>query len=64
NSLPRVKASIAGLLLLLQPALSFVWDVLIFNRYTTLLNWTGVVLGLAAIYLGMSTSRTSGRWKS
>ncbi|MEE4167267.1 MAG: DMT family transporter, partial [Desulfocapsaceae bacterium] len=39
NSLPRVKASIAGLLLLLQPALSFVWDVLIFNRYTTLLNW-------------------------
>ena len=57
NSLPKVKASIAGLLLLLQPALSFVWDVLIFNRYTTLLNWTGVAVVLVAIYLGMSSSR-------
>ena len=57
NSLPRVIPSIAGLLLLLQPALSFIWDVLLFDRYTTLLNWIGVGLVLAAIYLGMSSSR-------
>ncbi len=61
GSLPRTRASIAGLLLLLQPALSFVWDVLIFSRYTTLLNWTGVTLVLAAIYLGMSSTRKTGR---
>ena len=61
SSLPRTRASIAGLLLLLQPALSFVWDVLIFKRYTTLLNWTGVALVLAAIYLGMSSTRKAGR---
>ena len=57
NSLPRVIPSIAGLLLLLQPALSFIWDVLLFDRYTTLVNWVGVGLVLAAIYLGMSSSR-------
>ena len=61
NSLPRIRASIAGLLLLLQPALSFVWDVLLFKRYTTLLNWTGVALVLMAIYLGMSSTRKAGR---
>jgi drug/metabolite transporter (DMT)-like permease len=57
TNLPKVIPSIAGLLLLLQPALAFVWDVLLFNRYTTLLNWGGVALVLAAIYLGMTGSR-------
>jgi len=58
NSLPRVVPSIAGLLLLLQPALAFIWDVLIFNRHTTAFNWVGVVLVLIAIYLGMGNSGT------
>jgi drug/metabolite transporter (DMT)-like permease len=58
NSLPRIDASRAGLILLLQPALSFFWDVLFFNRQTGIAGWAGVVLVLAAIYLGM-TGRTS-----
>lgn len=52
NALPHIRASLSGLILLLQPALAFVWDVLIFDRRTTSLNWLGVVLVLAAIYFG------------
>ena len=57
SNLPKVIPSIAGLLLLLQPSLALVWDCLLFDRPTTLLNWLGVVLVMAAIYLGMSSSR-------
>ena len=54
NALPKIRASFAGLILLLQPALAFVWDVLFFQRPTTLVNWLGVLIALAAIYLGMA----------
>ena len=57
NSLPGVPASRAGLILLLQPALSFVWDVFFFNRQTGGVEWAGVGMVLVAIYLGMM-SRT------
>lgn len=56
NSLPKLKPATAGLILLLQPALAFVWDVLLFGRPTTLFNWFGVLLALFAIYLGMTAS--------
>jgi drug/metabolite transporter (DMT)-like permease len=60
NALPNIRASLSGLILLLQPALAFVWDVLLFQRPTTALNWTGVGLTLAAIYLGaVQTSKQS-----
>lgn len=59
NSLPQLRPSLAGLILLLQPALAFIWDVLIFNRHTTLTNWSGVIIVLIAIYLGMSSSQKS-----
>ena len=52
NALPQIRASLSGLILLLQPALAFVWDVLFFQRPTSLLNWIGVLLALIAIYLG------------
>jgi drug/metabolite transporter (DMT)-like permease len=42
-----------GLILLLQPSLSFVWDVIIFQRETSMVNWLGVFMVLAAIYIGM-----------
>jgi drug/metabolite transporter (DMT)-like permease len=58
NALPRLAPSVAGLLLLLQPTLAFVWDVLIFRRPTTGLNWLGVVLALLGIYLGMGGQRS------
>lgn len=52
NVLPQIRASLSGLILLLQPALAFVWDVLFFKRPTDIVNWMGVVVALAAIYLG------------
>jgi drug/metabolite transporter (DMT)-like permease len=57
QSLPKIPAAVAGLVLLLQPSLSFVWDVLFFNRETSAMAWTGVVLALCAIYIG-TTSRS------
>ncbi len=52
NALPRVRASFSGLILLLQPSLAFVWDVLFFQRPTSAANWLGVLVVLVAIYLG------------
>jgi len=52
HALPGMRASLSGFILLLQPSLAFVWDVLLFQRPTSLLNWVGVALALAAIYIG------------
>ena len=57
DSLPAIPAAIAGLLLLLQPSLSFVWDVIFFNRATSATAWAGVALALGAIYLGATSER-------
>ncbi len=54
NALPKIRASFTGLILLLQPALAFIWDVLIFDRPTDFINWTGVVVTLGAIYMGLT----------
>jgi drug/metabolite transporter (DMT)-like permease len=51
-ALPRVSATEAGLALLLQPALSFAWDVLLFARPVTPVELVGLIVVLAAIYLG------------
>ncbi len=56
TALPRLRASLAGLLLLLQPLLAFVWDVLFFDRPADPVNVAGVAVTLGAIYLG-STGR-------
>jgi len=55
NALPRIRASLAGLFLLLQPSLAFVWDVLLFQRETSPVNWIGVIIAITAIYLGMNS---------
>jgi len=52
GAMPRLPASLVGLLLLLQPALAFVLDVLLFGRPTTALDWLGLALALAGILLG------------
>lgn len=52
NALPAIRASLSGFILLLQPALAFVWDVLFFQRPTSLINWIGVFIVLIAIYFG------------
>lgn len=55
-ALPRVRASFAGLVLLLQPTLAFVWDVLFFHRAVSLINLAGVALAIFGIYLGTASS--------
>ena len=52
SSLPHVPASRAGLLLLLQPTLSFIWDILFFGRPVTIYEGTGAIIALFAIWLG------------
>ena len=52
SAMPRLPASLVGLLLLLQPALAFVVDVLLFGRPTSAMDWLGLLLALAGILLG------------
>jgi drug/metabolite transporter (DMT)-like permease len=57
RALVKVEASRAGLILLLQPTLAFVWDVVFFARPTDVIDVAGAVLALVAIYLGGSRRR-------
>lgn len=59
HGLPKIRASLAGLILLIQPSMSFFWDVTIFDRPTEMMNWIGVALTLAAIYLGVTSKSKS-----
>lgn len=52
SALPHVSTTQAGLALLLQPTLSFVWDVVIFGRQMLPVELAGALLALIAIYLG------------
>lgn len=54
TAMPKIPASLTGLTLLLQPTLAFIWDVLIFDRPTSLTNWLGVFITLVAIYMGIT----------
>jgi drug/metabolite transporter (DMT)-like permease len=52
SALGHVPASRVGLILLLQPALAFVWDVLLFARPVTVRESAGATLALVGIYFG------------
>lgn len=52
SSLTEVTAAEVGIALLLQPALSLLWDVIFFGRTFTTIEVFGVVVTLAAIFLG------------
>jgi drug/metabolite transporter (DMT)-like permease len=52
SSLRQVSTTEAGLALLLQPTLSFVWDVLFFGRPMSATELVGAAIALTAIYLG------------
>lgn len=52
RAMPQLPASLVGLLLLLQPALSFVLDVILFSRQTSTLDWIGLGLSLLGIFVG------------
>jgi drug/metabolite transporter (DMT)-like permease len=50
-AMPQLPASLVGLLLLLQPGLSFVLDVILFGRPTVSADWIGLLVSLAGIFL-------------
>ena len=57
TALPRVQVSLAGLIILLQPSLAFIWDILFFARPTGALEVMGAGLALTAIYLGLTRQK-------
>ena len=52
KGLPHLPASRAGLLMLMQPSLSFVWDVVFCGRPTSVSGYMGAVIALLAISSG------------
>jgi drug/metabolite transporter (DMT)-like permease len=64
SGIRKIESSKVGLILLLQPTLAFVWDILFFGRVTTAVEVAGAVLAFGAIYLGAVShtgQRQSGR---
>ena len=57
KALPKLEASRAGLILLLQPTFAFIWDILFFSRATTWLELLGALVALFAIYLGVTAKK-------
>lgn len=57
RALRLVDASRVGLILLLQPTLTFVWDILFFKRPTSFVEALGALLAVGAIYLGAARTR-------
>lgn len=58
NGLPHIRSTLTGLIILLQPSLSFTWDILFFNRPTDLYGVIGAFIALTAIYLGTTVKRS------
>lgn len=56
RGLPGIPASQAGLTILIMPALSFIWDILFFNRPAGIIELAGGLLALTAIWLGTTQS--------
>ncbi len=53
SALAYLSAARAGLVLLAQPTLSFVWDIAFFGRSFTAVEAAGAAIALTAIYLGV-----------
>ncbi len=56
RGMPGMPASRVGLLLLLQPTLSVIWDLLLFDLQLAPQGFVGAAIALVAIYLGMRSS--------
>ena len=57
SALVRVSTTEVGIALLLQPTLSFIWEILFFNRSFTMIESVGVIIVLYSIFL--SSNRTT-----
>ncbi len=51
QSMPNLPASIVGVVLLLQPALSMLWDVIFFDRPISISDILGLAMVLLGVYL-------------
>lgn len=51
QSMPNLPTSIVGVLLLLQPALSMLWDFLFFDRLMGMVDLIGLAMVLLGVYL-------------
>lgn len=60
RALPLLPASLVGLLLLLQPTVSFVLDVALFDRPTAVWDWVGVAGSLVGIFLASTRGGAKG----
>ncbi|MFC1883181.1 DMT family transporter [Thermodesulfobacteriota bacterium] len=56
KGITRVAASRTGLVLLLQPSLAFIWDILFFSRPTGHMEILGCIIAIAAIYMGSTAN--------
>jgi drug/metabolite transporter (DMT)-like permease len=61
RTMPQLPASLVGLLLLLQPVLSFLLDVILFSRPTAASDWIGLALSLVGIFIASSRRRGPSR---
>ena len=57
RGIAKVDASRVGLVLLLQPSLSFIWDILFFKRPAGLIEILGCIIAITAIYMGSVTKK-------
>jgi len=57
SNLTKIPVSLSGFLLLFQPSLAFVWDILFFHRPTPPIEIVGAFITLVAIYLGSSPGK-------
>ena len=51
QSMPNLPTSIVGIVLLLQPALSMLWDIVFFDRPTDYIDYIGLAMVLSGVYL-------------
>ena len=58
RAMPQLPTSLVGLLLLLQPVLAFLMDVVLFHRVTRPIEWIGLALSLCGIFVGSMRGAT------
>ena len=57
TGLPHMPASRAGLIMLTQPALSFLWDIIFCQRPTGIIGYAGALVSIGAIYMGLAKTK-------
>ena len=56
RGMPFLPAALVGLLLLIQPSSSIIWDMILFGLRLEPWQIVGIVMALIGIYLGMRSA--------